>query len=352
MKTINRFVTGAAALLFSLALVGCGGEDGGGSTDHRPFDKPEFVTIKPDETGFFIHLDEDTGNQKQWYTSQFLKDKKVATRRVQIRHKWISDGFRNSMGHYAPLDTVIVVNLAPVTREWTSSSETGSTAKNQSFHAETAGSTSFAMDVSCSVQVDEANAALFVGSFSGQPLETVMDRDIRPVALGALVAAAGKFDVYALLKNKPELNAAMQKAVGDFCKAHGLILSRITISSDVTWTQASVQTSLDKIVEAEAEEKAQGAINRREIERAQASAKASAILSSATGIAYTRLELKRMELENQRELIKVMGQKGLPQAVGINTIISKLFEPIKSIETPKEEPVKTEPTTTTTTDGN
>lgn len=57
----------------------------------RPYEVPEFVTITPSQTAFLIPLD-TVDKQQQVASEEFLKNAQVATKRVQIPHKWVQEG--------------------------------------------------------------------------------------------------------------------------------------------------------------------------------------------------------------------------------------------------------------------
>ena len=77
-------VAGAAAVPI-LAVVGC--------FFIRPYDVPEFVEVGASESAFLIPLEGDTANQAAFNSVKFLEEKKIATKRVQISHRWQQTGY-------------------------------------------------------------------------------------------------------------------------------------------------------------------------------------------------------------------------------------------------------------------
>src|SRR6516162_8972706 len=97
----------AAALVPLLALLAI--------TCIRPYDVPEFVEVDSSESAFLIPLEGDTANQAAFQSVEFLKEKKVAAKRVQIAHRWIATGFAPRSGKWMPTVRLIKVDRRPVT---------------------------------------------------------------------------------------------------------------------------------------------------------------------------------------------------------------------------------------------
>src|SRR5438876_10078203 len=90
----------------------------------RPYDVPEFVEVDSSESAFLIPLEGDTANQAAFHSVEFLKEKKVAAKRVQITHRWNQTGFMPRSGQWIGTVRLIKVDRRPVTREWTKSHKT------------------------------------------------------------------------------------------------------------------------------------------------------------------------------------------------------------------------------------
>ena len=77
------------------------------TTGCRLYDRPEFVEIDTSETGFLIPLKGGTEHQQVFESERYLNQRKVATRRVQIPHRWIRTGRMYWTGHW--METVRLV---------------------------------------------------------------------------------------------------------------------------------------------------------------------------------------------------------------------------------------------------
>ena len=129
----------------------------------RPYDVPEFVEVDSSESAFLIPLEGDTTNQAAFQSVEFLKEKKVAARRVQVTHRWSQTGFMPRSGHWIPTVRLIKVDRRPVTREWTKSHNTGTKSRDEAISAESRDSIGFSIGVGCTANIPEELAAMLGG---------------------------------------------------------------------------------------------------------------------------------------------------------------------------------------------
>src|SRR5262249_3386790 len=69
----------------------------------RQYDRPEYVEIDTSETGFLIPLEGDSTEQVKFQSEDYLKQHKVATKRVQITHRWSQEGRWPTDGKWIPI---------------------------------------------------------------------------------------------------------------------------------------------------------------------------------------------------------------------------------------------------------
>src|SRR5215467_12511445 len=96
----------------------------GTSSCVRQYDRPEYVEIDTSETGFLIPLEGDTAEQVRFQSEDYLNQHKVATKRVQISHRWSQEGRWPTEGRWIPTVRLVKVNRSPVTREWVTTQTT------------------------------------------------------------------------------------------------------------------------------------------------------------------------------------------------------------------------------------
>ena len=88
MKMFKRLFVLILTLVMCLSLAGC----------RKPYDKPEFVKISPSQTGFLIPLIGDSTTQSAFESEDLLAEHKVATKEIQIPHRWVQTGRMNWNG--------------------------------------------------------------------------------------------------------------------------------------------------------------------------------------------------------------------------------------------------------------
>lgn len=104
----SKAATIAIGMICVFGLTGC----------MKPFDRPEYVEIDTSETGFLIPLEGDGTQQARFQSEDYLKQRKIATKRVQILHRWSQEGRLPNDGRWIPTVRLVKVNRSPVTREW------------------------------------------------------------------------------------------------------------------------------------------------------------------------------------------------------------------------------------------
>jgi len=120
----------------------------------RSYDRPEYVEIDTSETGFLIPLEGDNAQQAKFQSEEYLKQRKIATKRVQITHRWSQEGRWPTDGRWIPLVRLVKVNRSPVTREWITSqgpatAQARGTANDKAIWIESADSVGFSMGFTC-----------------------------------------------------------------------------------------------------------------------------------------------------------------------------------------------------------
>src|ERR1041385_4386876 len=142
----------------------------GGVLFIRPYDVPEFVEVDSSESAFLIPLEGDTANQSAFRSVQFLEEKKVATKRVQITHRWRQLGYMPRTGMYVGTVRLVKVDRRPITREWTRSAKSGTSPKDEAISAESRDSVNFTLGVGVTAYIPEESAAVFLYSYPSKSL--------------------------------------------------------------------------------------------------------------------------------------------------------------------------------------
>ncbi len=291
-----------AALVTMLALTGC----------MKPFDKPEYVEIDTSETGFLIPLEGDSRDQSKFQSEDYLKQRKVAAKRVQILHRWSQEGRMDNTGKWIPTVRLVKVNRSPVTREWTTEQAPGSTGARRNDKAiwiESADSVGFSMGFNCTAYIPEEAAARFLYWYPSGSLADVMDHEIRGRIQQTAAEVAAKYHLDSLRSKKQEIVDGVKKDVTNFFAARGVMITTVGMFGGMTYENPEIQKSIDatfiaqqlKVV-SEAKFEAQKKENERiELE---ANAVAERARREAAGLA----DAKKIAAEAEAESIRKVNQ--------------------------------------------
>lgn len=289
-----------------------------GVTLLRPYDVPEYHEIDTSESAFLIPLEDDTGNQTAFPSSQFLEDRKVATKRVQIPHRWNQTG--RMPGHGQWLSTVRLVKLdrRPVTREWTKKPGSGTSHQDQAIAVESKDSVAFTVGIAITANIPEESAALFLYTYPSKSLAEMMDTEVRARVQQVVAEEAARYDLAQLLGKKNEIMKAVREDVLPFFKQRGIVISTIGMLGGLEFENPEIQKAIDDAVKgsqlkivAETKREAQEVDNKRlrleaegkaEAARLEAKGQAEAEAARAEAQARARLAVAEAEAEAMKKL--------------------------------------------------
>lgn len=248
----------------------------------RPYDKPEFVTIEPHQTAFLIPLIGDTTSQASFESEEMLLEAKVATKEVQIPHRWVQTGRRNWKGEWRPTMTLIVVDRTPVTREWSSTATTGTSTANQAIYAESSESIGFSVGMNCSAQIyTEADAVKFLYSYNNTSLSTVMDTEIRARVESKFVEECASRTLNDILIEKEAIMETVRADVVSYFEERGITITVLGMKDGLEYDDPTIQQSINDKFSSEMKLTTQENENRRIVSEAEAKAEANRILSES-----------------------------------------------------------------------
>jgi len=163
----------------------------------RSYDTPEYKEIKNNETGFVVPLEGATGDQAKLKSVDLLKVSQVATKRVQIMHRWNQTGRWDCEGGWLASVKLITVDRTPVTVEWTADVNSGTSKVNQGIWVESYDSVGFSTGFNCTGFVSEDDAATYLYYYPEKSLKDVMDTEVRGAfqAITSQVALRYKMDI-------------------------------------------------------------------------------------------------------------------------------------------------------------
>ena len=280
----------------------------------KPYDTPEFITIEPSQTAFLIPLVGDTGNQASFESEELLLEAKVATKEIQIPHRWVQTGRKGYMGEWRPSATLIVVERKPVSRSWESGDSTATSA-NKAIFGETSDNIGIYVGMNCTAMIEEKDAAKFLYRYNNTPLETIIDTDIKKMVEDRFNTETAKYTSTELGAKKGEIMDAVKTYVVDYFKGYGITITVLGLKEGISFENPAIQEAIDAKFASEQELVIQQNKNEANIAKAEAEAQALIIAAEAEAEANRILvESLTPELLEKLKLEKWDGQ--LPDVVG------------------------------------
>jgi hypothetical protein len=281
----------------------------------RPYDVPEFVEVDSSESAFLIPLEGDTTNQAAFHSVKFLEEKKIATKRVQITHRWQQMGYLPRSGNYVTTVRLVKVDRRPITREWTKSPKTGTSSKDEAIAVESKESVNFSMGLSCTAHIPEESAAVFLYSYPSKSLSEMLDMEVRARIHQIIAEEAGTYNVFDLPAKKNEIMKAVRDDVVPFFKKKGIEITTLAMLGGLTFDNAEIQRAIDDAakashlkVAAEAKRSAQEVENKTLL--LAADGKATAAKREAQG----KLEVELVRIESEAK-IRIREAEGQAEAI-------------------------------------
>ncbi len=230
--------TRATALLLALlplTMLGC-----------RPYDVPAFVEIDTSETGFLIPLEGDTDNQMAFESERYLQDRKVATKRVQIPHRWVQTGRMYWSGQWMDMVRLVKVDRSPVTRQWTADTASGTSSNNEAIWIESNDSVGFSVGFDCTAHIAEEDTARFLYMYRSKSLAEMMDTEARARVQSVAAEVAARYDLDELRSRKQEIIDAVRQDVIPFFADRGITITTMGMFGGFTYQNPKIQEAIDE----------------------------------------------------------------------------------------------------------
>ncbi len=225
-----------------------------------PYHEQKFVTLKPSETAFVIPLEQGSlTNQKQLKSIDYFEQKKVSSKRIEIPTVQHNTGRGPGSYEWIPTVTVIVVDRAPVTREWRSEPTQGTSKKNEEIQVESQNSIGFAVGITCTASIPEEDASTYLYWYGEKKLSDVMDDNVRSFVLDNLTGAFGSRDLTHCQNERKIVFDSMKVQTARFFAARGVRLDNIGAAGEFRYIEPEIQTAIN--LQFVAEKKKDAAVN-------------------------------------------------------------------------------------------
>lgn len=276
---------------------------------------PPIQTIEPSQTAFLVPLEGQTSNQGAFNSESFLEQSKVASKRVTIPQRSRSIGVMPWNYQWIPTMRLIVVERRPESRHWNSENKNPIVAESKE-------SIGFQSGITCTAQIDEADAAKFLYRYNSKPLENVMDDEILNRVRSRFVEVCATYNLDALITHKGDIMNAVRNDVIPYFKERGIDITTLGLMGEFTYVDQGIQASINKKFQAQQELVAQTAINEKVVSKAKADAQAAQILNNPNALLIKKIELQNKFLDKWDGIMpKVTGNGNT--MLDIDSIINK-----------------------------
>lgn len=237
MKNTKKITLILALLLASVSLTSC----------IKPYDTPEFVTIEASQTAFLIPLIGDTTEQASFQSEELLAQAMVATKEVQIPHRWVQTGRWDWAGEWRDSAKLIVVERTPETREWSSTKDVGTSTQNQAIYAESSESIGFSVGMNCSAQIyTEDDAVKFLYSYNNKTLAEIMDSEIRARVESKFVEECANYTLNDILNSKEKIMTAVRDDVTAYFADKGITITVLGMKDGIEYDDPEIQKAINE----------------------------------------------------------------------------------------------------------
>lgn len=267
----------------------------------RAYDVPEFVTIEPSQTAFLIPLVGDTTDQSAFASEDLLNEHKIATKEVQIPHRWVQTGRKNWQGEWRPSATLVIVDRKPEFRSW-ESGDSAATSANKAIFGETSDGIGIYVGMNCSAQINEADAVRFLYRYNNTPLSTVIDTDIKKMVEDEFNMQCAKYTSTDLLAHKADIMDAVKERVINYFKDYGITIAVIGMKEGISYENHAIQAAIDQKFASEQKVTIQENENKAALAKAEAEAQALIIKSQGEG------EAMKILAADKAEAYRLMGE--------------------------------------------
>ena len=229
-------------LLVSTFFVGC----------VRPYDKPEYVEVGPNETAFVIPMFTDvnvkTEDQVQLNNEavEFYKKNMVSSKLIQIPHKWIQTGRFVRDGYYKGTVRVITVDLTPKSGSWLQNDK-------NAIKVETAASQGITIPMSYTIRILPEDAALYLSYYKAVDFQSVIDTQINRFFAQRAGEAFHTVEYKDVARMRDIILADAVKQTKEYFKFQGITIDQLAIVDGLIYDDKSLQSNIDEQAKVQAQ---------------------------------------------------------------------------------------------------
>jgi len=246
-------------LLMASSTIGCG-----------PADFDDYEDIEANETAFVVPMEgASLGDQGQFMSEEYLRENKVASKRVHIPLRKMDTGRWYGQHKWVRTLQVIRVNRTPVTREWVKADTKGTGASDEAIDVESRDSIGFGVGVNITASIIESDAAKFLYHYANKPLDQVVDQNVRGFIQGILSEEFGvrNLETQVVVEDeagnvteilyescKSDKKVIFDKAVDatiEHFAAFGITINSMGMAAGLTYDDPEIQKAIDDVYKTE-----------------------------------------------------------------------------------------------------
>ena len=235
-------------------------------------DWAEVYQVLPNHSAFVIpSAGDNLGKQKQFESIDFLDEKKVPYKRIEIKHEKLKNSGAVA-NYYVPTAMMVLLDRTPYVVSWTKGA-TGDSPTNQEMCVESQDSIEICFDTSIGANVTEEDAAKYLYWFGTEPttetgdaakfpsilfgksLPNVMNTRVFSRIHTAYFNEFSKYPFEETLAKKSEILKTVEKEMKDEYKKMGITIEYVGIASQFRFDPA-LQKSMTDLVAADYNSKA------------------------------------------------------------------------------------------------
>lgn len=274
----------------------------------RPYDKPEYVEVGPNETAFVIPMftDENLKTEDQVHLNEnveFYKKNMVSSKLIQIPHKWIKTGRFANSGYYKGTVRVITVDLTPRSGNWLQNDK-------NAIKVETAASQGITIPMSYTVRIKPEDAALYLSYYKAVDFQSVIDTQMNRFFAQEAGKAFHTVEYKDVAKQRDVILASAVDKTREHFAQQGITIDQLAIVDGLIYDDASLQTNIDDQAKMQAQvvledQKALLITKQKANKIAEANIDADVARAKASTL---DIELKRKRAEQEIENTKIIAQ--------------------------------------------
>jgi hypothetical protein len=274
-----------------------------GLTSCRPYEPQVFEVVENSETAYVIPLDSDSGDQISFDSEEYLESRKVATKRIQVPHRWVKTGYTWLSGEHMASIRVITVDRTPVTREWVAGNGGTNADKDEAIWIESNDSIGFSVGFTATGKVEETDTSKFLYQYRSRSLADVMDTEVRARIQSVAADQAATADMDLLRTQKNEIISAIRTDVIPYFAEFGITITTVGMFGGFTYEEPRIQQSINETFIAQQEKVVAAALLVAQVDKnAIIELEANAIAEKARRIASGEADALRMVNEATAEV--------------------------------------------------